>query len=79
MASNTPSIASKTMTQPDRIATALRCGALTVGEIADATGLSEDIVRVVLNRYANRYWLNIQEGQRVGRWGLLVARRDSVT
>ncbi len=58
------------MTQADRIATGLRNGALTVAEIADAIGFSANLARAVLCRYPGRF-VNIQEGQRIGRWGLL--------
>lgn len=67
------------MTQADRIASVLSRGALTVREIAAQTGLSMDIVRVVLNRHQGRF-VNVREGRaRAGLWGLILVRPESVT
>lgn len=67
------------MTQPDRIAAALSHGALSVREIGAATGFSASLARAVLCRYPGRF-VNIQEGQHVGRWGLIApAIRDQET
>ncbi|MDO8532656.1 MAG: hypothetical protein Q7T26_10940 [Dehalococcoidia bacterium] len=60
------------MTQADRISEALRLGALTVAEISAAAGLPPNHVRTVLGRHRGRF-VNIQEGQRIGRWGLLAS------
>ncbi len=82
MESSTPSIARERMSQPDQIAAALRTGARTVREIADATGLSENHVRAILCRYPSRF---VRVGQaegraRAGRWGLLApANSDKAT
>lgn len=67
------------MTQPDQIAAVLSKGALTVAEISTATGFSASLARAVLCRYPGRF-VNIQEGQHVGRWGLIApAIRDQET
>ncbi len=56
------------MTDAERIAEALRHGALTGREISAATGLDSHRVSSVLDKYKDRQWVKL----RGKRWGLLL-------
>lgn len=71
MESSTPGIASKRMSQPDKIEVAIREAdrPLTVAEISARTGLPRNVIRAVLSRFSWQFG-NIQPGQHVGCWAL---------
>lgn len=56
----------------DRIAAALGHGHMTTGEIADETGLSQDIVRTTLNRGRNTRFGSLPSGK----WELIPSRKE---
>ena len=58
----------------EKIAVAMRGGALSIQEISDRTGVSFDAVKKALYRFSDRF-IEVEKGKRgqPGKWGLAVA------